>query len=39
MARLGLEPVPMTTEELVARIRKEAAMWSAVIRDAGIRLR
>ncbi len=38
MERLGLQQDPSTPEALVARIRKETAMWSAIIKDAGIRL-
>jgi tripartite-type tricarboxylate transporter receptor subunit TctC len=38
MERLGLQQDPGTPEELVARIRKETAKWSAIIKDAGIRL-
>ena len=38
MDRLGFEPEPTTLEELVARIRKERAMWAGIIKDAGIRL-
>ena len=38
MERLGLQQDPSTPEELVARIKKETAKWSAIIKDAGIRL-
>jgi tripartite-type tricarboxylate transporter receptor subunit TctC len=38
MDRLGLGQEPTTPEKLVARIRKETAMWTAIIKDAGIRL-
>ena len=38
MERLGLQQDPGTPEALVARIRKETAKWSAIIKDAGIRL-
>ena len=38
MERLGLQQEPSTPEELVTRIRKETATWSAIIKDAGIRL-
>ena len=38
MERLGLQQDSGTPEALVARIRKETAMWSAIIKDAGIRL-
>jgi len=38
MDRLGLQQDPSTPEALVARIKKEAAKWSAIIKDAGIRL-
>ncbi|MGZ5738508.1 MAG: tripartite tricarboxylate transporter substrate binding protein, partial [Burkholderiales bacterium] len=38
MERLGLQQEPTTPEALVARIRKETATWSAIIKDAGIRL-
>lgn len=38
MDRLGLEPEPTTQAELVARIKKEKAMWAAIIKEAGIRL-
>jgi hypothetical protein len=39
MDRLGFEPEPTTIDGLVARIRKERAMWAGVIKEAGIRLR
>ena len=38
MERLGLQQDPSTPEALVARIRKETALWSAIIKEAGIRL-
>lgn len=38
MERLGLEQEPTTQAELVARIKKETAMWAGIIKDAGIRL-
>ena len=38
MERLGLEQEPTTPEELVARIKKERAMWAGIIKEAGIRL-
>lgn len=38
MERLGLQQDPGTPEELVVRIKKETAKWSAIIKDAGIRL-
>jgi tripartite-type tricarboxylate transporter receptor subunit TctC len=38
MERLGLEQEPTTPEELVARIKKETATWTAIIKDAGIRV-
>ena len=38
MERLGLQQGPSTPEELRVRIRKEAATWAAIIKDAGIRL-
>jgi len=38
MERLGLQQDPSTPQALVARIKKETAKWSAIIRDAGIRL-
>lgn len=38
MERLGLQQDPSTPVELVARIKKETAKWSAIIKDAGIRL-
>jgi tripartite-type tricarboxylate transporter receptor subunit TctC len=38
MERLGLEQDPTTPEELRARIKKETAQWSAIIKDAGIRV-
>ena len=37
MARQGLEVEISTPQELSARIRREAAMWAGVIRDAGIK--
>ncbi|HXF66927.1 MAG TPA: MmgE/PrpD family protein [Burkholderiales bacterium] len=38
MARQGLEAETATPQELAARIRKETALWAAVIREAGIEL-
>jgi len=38
MERLGLQQDPSTPVALVARIKKETAKWSAIIKDAGIRL-
>ncbi len=38
MERLGLEQELTTLEELVARIKKERAMWAGIIKEAGIRL-
>ena len=38
MERLGLGQEPGTPEELRARIKKETAMWAAIIKDAGIRV-
>ena len=38
MERLGLEQGPSTPEELRTRIKNEKAMWSAIIKDAGIRV-
>jgi tripartite-type tricarboxylate transporter receptor subunit TctC len=38
MERLGLQQDPSTPEALVARVKKETAKWSAIIKDAGIRL-
>ena len=38
MERLGLQQDPSTPQALVARIKKEAATWAAIIKDAGIRL-
>jgi len=38
MERLGLQQDPSTPEALVARIKKETATWSAIIKDAGIRI-
>jgi len=38
MERLGLQQDPGTPEALVVRIKKETAKWSAIIKDAGIRL-
>lgn len=38
MERLGLQQDPSTPEALVARIKQETAKWSAIIKDAGIRL-
>ena len=37
MSRQGLEPETSTPQELAARIKKETAVWAAVIRDSGIR--
>ena len=39
MDRLGLQQDPATPEQLVARIKKEAAKWTPIIKDAGISLR
>ena len=38
MERLGLQQDPSTPEALVARVRKETATWSSIIKEAGIRL-
>jgi tripartite-type tricarboxylate transporter receptor subunit TctC len=38
MERLGLQQDPSTPEALVVRVKKETAKWSAIIKDAGIRL-
>jgi tripartite-type tricarboxylate transporter receptor subunit TctC len=38
MARLGFEPEITTQAELIARIKKETAMWAGIIKEAGIRL-
>jgi tripartite-type tricarboxylate transporter receptor subunit TctC len=38
MERLGLQQDPSTPEALVVRVRKETAKWSAIIKDAGIRI-
>ncbi|MGQ0522426.1 MAG: Bug family tripartite tricarboxylate transporter substrate binding protein [Betaproteobacteria bacterium] len=38
MERLGLEQGPSTPEQLRARIKKETALWAAIIKDAGVRL-
>ena len=38
MERLGLQQDPSTPQALVARIRTETAKWSAIIKDAGIRI-
>jgi len=38
MERLGLQQDPSTPEALVVRIKKETAKWSAIIKDAGIRI-
>ena len=38
MERLGLQQDPSTPQALVARIKKETATWSAIIKDAGIRI-
>ena len=38
MDRLGMQQDLSTPEELRARIRKESAQWSAIIKEAGIRL-
>ncbi len=38
MERLGLQQDPSTPEKLVARIKNETAKWSAIIKDAGIRV-
>jgi tripartite-type tricarboxylate transporter receptor subunit TctC len=37
MSRQGLEVETSTPQELAARIKRESAMWSSVIKDAGIR--
>ena len=39
MERLGLEPDGMSGAELAARLKKETALWSEIIKEAGIRLR
>ena len=38
MERLGLEPDATTGSQLAARLKKETAMWSGIIKEAGIRL-
>ena len=38
MERLGLDPESITPVELVARVKKETAIWSGIIKDAGIRV-
>ncbi len=38
MERLGFEPEPSTIAGLVARIKKERAMWAGIIKGAGIRI-
>jgi tripartite-type tricarboxylate transporter receptor subunit TctC len=38
MERLGLQQDPSNPEALRARIRKETAKWSAIIKEAGIRV-
>lgn len=38
MERLGLQQDPLTPEKLTARVRKEAATWAAIIKEAGIRV-
>lgn len=38
MERLGLQQDPSTPEALVVRVKKETAKWSAIIKDAGIRI-
>lgn len=38
MERLGLQQDPTTPEQTSARIRKETAKWSGLIKEAGIRL-
>ncbi|HSC96556.1 MAG TPA: tripartite tricarboxylate transporter substrate-binding protein, partial [Burkholderiales bacterium] len=38
MERLGLQQDPSTPEALVSRIKQETAKWSAIIKDAGIRI-
>jgi tripartite-type tricarboxylate transporter receptor subunit TctC len=38
MARLGLSQDPSTPEKLAARVKKEAATWGAIIKEAGIRV-
>jgi len=37
MARQGLEPETSTPQELAARIKRETAMWAAVIQEQGIK--
>jgi tripartite-type tricarboxylate transporter receptor subunit TctC len=38
MERLGLQQDTSTPEALVVRVRKETAKWSAIIKEAGIRI-
>jgi tripartite-type tricarboxylate transporter receptor subunit TctC len=38
MERLGLQQDPSTPEKLVARIKKEAATWAAIIKEARVRV-
>jgi tripartite-type tricarboxylate transporter receptor subunit TctC len=38
MERLGLQQDPSTPEALVERVKKETAKWSAIIKEAGIRI-
>jgi tripartite-type tricarboxylate transporter receptor subunit TctC len=37
MAAQGLEVETSTPQELAIRIRRETAMWAAVIKEAGIK--
>ena len=37
MSHQGLEVETSTPEELTARMRRETAVWAAVIKEAGIR--
>jgi tripartite-type tricarboxylate transporter receptor subunit TctC len=38
MERLGLQQDPSNPEALAVRVRKETAKWSAIIKEAGIRI-
>jgi tripartite-type tricarboxylate transporter receptor subunit TctC len=38
MERLGLEEEPSNPESLAVRVKKETALWSGIIKEAGIRL-
>jgi len=38
MEKLGLELQPSTVDGLTERIKKESAMWAAIIKEAGIKL-